>query len=353
MTPMSASETKKRRPIRRGDTIETDICVIGAGSGGLSVASGAVQMGAAVVLVEKGRMGGDCLNTGCVPSKALIAAAAAAHNIDRSFVFGMRRADVRIDFQGVHDHVHGVIAAIAPHDSEERFESLGVTVIKETGRFVGPDVLEAGSQRVKARRFVIATGSTAATPPIEGLSETPYLTNENIFELNELPEHLIVIGGGPIGIEIAQSFRRLGSRVTVIELSGILAKDEPEAADIVRRSLVADGVSIHENAGVKTVRKNGEGIDVSIETASEAPRIVSGSQLLVATGRKPTVSGLGLEGAGIEATSRGITVDAGLRTSNKRAYAIGDVAGGPQFTHIAEYQAGIVIRNALSTCLPR
>lgn len=347
MASYFSSESAIRRPKRRGDTIEADICIIGAGSGGLSVAAGAVQMGASVVLVEKGEMGGDCLNTGCVPSKALIAAAHAAHTIRSSTKFGMEPVDAKVDFARVHAHIHGVISAIAPHDSVERFEALGVTVIKGAGRFVGRRVLEASSQKIKARRFVIATGSSAAIPPITGLLDAPYYTNESIFELEELPQHLIVIGGGPIGIEIAQSFRRLGSRVTVIERFGLLAKDEPEAVDVVRRTLSADGISIHENTSITSVSRIGSSIDISIEVTPGVTQIVSGTHLLVAAGRKPNISDLGLDSAGIETSARGITVDARLRTSNKSVFAIGDAANGPQFTHIAGYHAGIVIRNAL------
>lgn len=336
----------RRSNLKQG-VLHADICVIGAGSGGLSVAAAAVQMGASVILIEKGDMGGDCLNTGCVPSKALIAAAHAAHTMQSCRRFGIETQQPTFDFSNISKHIHEVIGAIAPHDSVERFEGLGVTVIKSSARFVGADLIEAGSQKVKARRFVVATGSSAALPPIPGLTELPYLTNENIFELNELPQHLIVIGGGPIGVEIAQSFRRLGSKVTVVERFGILAKDDAEAVEVVRRALIADGVSVYENTGVIDATRNGQNIDVRIETAPGDIRVVTGSHLFVAAGRKPNISSLGLEAAGIEATPRGITVDGRLRTTNKRVFAIGDVAGGPQFTHVAAYHAGVVIRNAL------
>ncbi len=336
-----------RKPVLRKGVLHTDICIIGAGSGGLSVAAAAVQMGASVVLIEKGAMGGDCLNTGCVPSKALIAAAHAAHTIRSYARLGLDPQQPTLNFSNVHSHIHGVIAAIAPHDSVERFERLGVTVIKSAARFVSADAVEAGSQKVMARRFVVATGSSAAIPPIPGLSEVAYLTNESIFALTELPRHLVVIGGGPIGVEIAQSFRRLGSDVTVVEKFGILAKDEPEAVGVVRRALTADGVSVYENTGVIGIARNGKDIDVRIEPAPGDVRVVTASHLFVAAGRKPNTSGLGLEAAGIVATPRGINVDGRLRTTNKRVFAIGDVAGGPQFTHIAAYHAGIVIRNTL------
>ena len=336
-----------RKPSFKKGVLYTDICIIGAGSGGLSVAAAAVQMGASVVLIEKGEMGGDCLNAGCVPSKALIAAAHAAHTMRASRRLGIDAQEPRLDFANVNKHIHDVIGAIAPHDSVERFEGLGVTVIKAAARFVSANLVEAGSQKVKARRFVIATGSAAAVPPIPGLSELPYLTNESIFDLTQQPQHLIVIGGGPIGVEIAQALRRLGSRVTLVELFGILAKDEPEAVEVVKRALMADGVSLYESTGVVGATRNGLNIDVRIQPTPGDIRVITGSHLFVAAGRKPNISNVGLETAGIEVTPRGITVDARLRTTNKSVFAIGDVAGGPQFTHIAAYHAGIVIRNAL------
>ena len=336
-----------RKPNFKQGVLHTDICIIGAGSGGLSVAAAAVQMGASVVLIEKGAMGGDCLNTGCVPSKALIAAAHVAHTMRNSQNFGLGVYEPMFDFSNIHKHIHDVISAIAPHDSVERFEGLGATVIKATARFIGSSLVEAGSQRIYARRFVIATGSSAAVPPIAGLAELPYLTNENIFDLTERPRHLIVIGGGPIGVEMSQSFRRLGSAVTIVERFGILAKDDPEAVDVVRRALVADGISIYENTGVIGVTRNGTNIDVKLELTPSDTRIITGSHIFVAAGRKPNIAQLGLEEAGVKTTPQGILVDDRLLTTNKRVFAIGDVSGGPQFTHIAAYHAGIVIRNAL------
>lgn len=336
-----------KRPERKGGALHADVCVIGAGSGGLSVAAGAVQMGASVVLIEKGAMGGDCLNTGCVPSKALIAAAHAAHAVREGKRFGVHASQPDIRFAEVHDHVHGVIGAIAPHDSVERFEGLGVHVIQAAARFIDGETVEAGGETIRARRFVIATGSRAAVPPIPGLAEAGCLTNETIFELTERPDHLIVLGGGPIGIEMAQAFRRLGSRVTLVEKFGILAKDEPEAVEVVRASLLRDGVTLLEGVGVAEVRRIGAEVTVTLDGDSPDGRGITGSHLLVAAGRRPNIENLGLEAAGVAFTAKGITVDARLRSSNTRIFAIGDVAGGPQFTHIAGYHAGIVIRNAL------
>ncbi|HEX5796210.1 MAG TPA: mercuric reductase [Geminicoccaceae bacterium] len=326
--------------------ITTDLCVIGGGSGGLAVAAGAVQMGAAVVLVEKGKMGGDCLNYGCVPSKSLIAAGKAAQAVRTAGRFGVNGHEPAIDFLAVHDHVKGVIAAIAPHDSEERFARLGVTVLRAPARFVGPREIEVAGQRVRARRFVVATGSSPAVPPVPGLAEAPYLTNETIFDLTERPEHLIVLGGGPIGCELAQAHRRLGAKVTVLELFAILPKDDPAAVEVVRGQLRKEGIELREHVEVTGVERDGNGVAVTITEAGTRQRI-AGSHLLVAAGRRPNVEGLGLEAAGVEYGPKGIAVDARLRTSNKRIYAIGDVAGGLQFTHMAAYHAGIVIRNAL------
>jgi pyruvate/2-oxoglutarate dehydrogenase complex dihydrolipoamide dehydrogenase (E3) component len=335
-----------RRPRQRDGVLQADLCVIGAGSGGLSVAAGAVQMGASVVLVEKHRMGGDCLNTGCVPSKALLAAAHAADAVRHAGRFGVNGHEPAVDFARVHAHVHGVIGAIAPHDSVERFEGLGVTVLRAAARFTGPAEVEAGGTRIRARRFVLATGSTAAVPPVPGLAELPFLTNETVFDLAARPDHLVVIGGGPIGVEMALAFRRLGAAVTLFERSAILPKDEPEAVAVIRAALLREGVALHEGAEIIAARRAGNGIEVELKGA-EGPLLVQGSHLLVAAGRRPNLEGLGLDAAGIAATPRGITVDAGLRTTNRRVFAIGDVAGGPQFTHIAGYHAGIVIRSAL------
>lgn len=302
-------------------------------------------MGASVVLIEMGAMGGDCLNTGCVPSKALIAAAHAAHAVRDGSRFGVHTAAPEIRFDEVHAHVHGVIGAIAPHDSVERFQGLGVHVIQAVGRFIDRETVEAGGEKVTARRFVVASGSRAAVPPIPGLAEAGFLTNESVFELTERPEHLIVLGGGPIGIELAQAFRRLGSEVTVVEKFGILSKDEPEAVDIVRAALERDGVALLERTGVAMVSRADGRVTVTLD--GEAGRSLNGSHILVAAGRRPNLEALGLDAAGIAHTPKGITVDDRLRTSNRRVFAIGDVAGGPQFTHIAGYHAGIVIRNAL------
>lgn len=327
-------------------TISADICVIGAGSAGLSVAAGAAQLGARTVLIEAARMGGDCLNTGCVPSKALLAAAKAAANVRRAGRFGVQAGEPQVDFAAVNRHVHDVIAQIAPHDSVERFTGLGCTVIEARARFVDERTVEAGDQRIGARRFVVATGSRAAVPPIPGLADVPFFTNESLFDNTTLPGHLIVIGGGPIGCEMAQAHRRLGARVSVLDLATVLPKDDPDMVAIVRQALRADGITIEEGARILKLERRGGGVAVVVADG-DGERAIAGSHLLVAAGRRPNVEDLGLEAAGVEYGPKGITVDPRLRTSNRRVFAAGDVAGSYQFTHLASYHAGIVLRNAL------
>jgi pyruvate/2-oxoglutarate dehydrogenase complex dihydrolipoamide dehydrogenase (E3) component len=323
--------------------IKADICVIGAGSGGLSVAAGAAQLGARTVLIERGHMGGDCLNTGCVPSKALIAAAKHAYDMTDGERFGIAAAKPKVDFAKVNAHVKGVIEAIAPNDSVARFEGLGVTVLQGEARFKDRHTVIVGNAEIRARRFVVATGSRPAVPPIPGLADVPYLTNETIFDNKTCPEHLVIVGGGPIGIEMAQAHRRLGAKVTVIEAARALSKDDPELALFVLDRLAREGVEILEGARVADVSS----ADGKIAVALEDGRKIEGSHLLVATGRTANVDGLGLEKAGVEFSARGIDVDDRLRTANKRIFAIGDAIGGLQFTHVANYHAGLVIRNAL------
>jgi pyruvate/2-oxoglutarate dehydrogenase complex dihydrolipoamide dehydrogenase (E3) component len=324
-----------------------DICVIGAGSGGLSVAAAAAAFGVPVVLIEKGKMGGDCLNYGCVPSKALIAAAKQAHMMRHGGKFGIGAVEPEIDFRGVNSHVRGVIDAIAPNDSVGRFSALGVHVIKAEARFKDSRTVIAGDVEIRARRFVVATGSSPLVPRIEGIDSVDYLTNESVFDLTRRPGHLIVIGGGPIGMELAQAHRRLGSRVTVLEAAKALGKDDPELAALVLRQIRAEGVDIRENAKVAKVEKRGNtGIRVHVETA-EGRQVVDGTHLLVAVGRAANVAGLDLEKAGIDYDAKGLKVADRLRTTNRRVYAVGDVTGSLQFTHVANYHAGIVIRALL------
>ena len=327
-------------------TLKTDICVIGAGSGGLSVAAGAAQFGLDVVLIEKGRMGGDCLNYGCVPSKALIAAAHRVHAAAHAGPFGIGLPKPEIDFAAVMRHVHRTIEAIAPNDSVERFTGLGVKVIENEGRFISPTEVQAGDVTIAARRFVIATGSAPLAPPITGLSETPYLTNETVFELEEKPEHLVILGGGPIGLELAQAFCRLGTRVTVAEAVEPLAKDDRELAAVVLDRLAMEGVDLRVPARVAAVEHKRGKFNLTLDAVTGGGQI-GGTHLLVAAGRAANVADLGLEDARIKFSRRGIVVDSALRTTNRKVFAIGDVAGRQQFTHIANYHAGLVLRSIM------
>jgi pyruvate/2-oxoglutarate dehydrogenase complex dihydrolipoamide dehydrogenase (E3) component len=333
------------------ELLTPDLCVIGAGSGGLSVAVAAAALGVSVVLIEKHRTGGDCLNTGCVPSKALLAAAESAARMRDSAALGVTPQAVAVDAEGVFAHVRRTIAGIAPNDSAERLAGLGVRVIKGEGRFADAETVTVDAFAIKARRFVIATGSVPAIPSIEGLDGVPYLTNETVFDLTSLPQHLVIVGAGPIGLELAQAFRRLGSRVTVIEAAQPLAKEDPECVAVVLDQLAREDISLRPATSiVRVMRLDSAGSEARIGVVlngEKGEETIEASDLLVATGRRVVTDGLGLDLAGISRDSRGIVVDKRLRTANKRVYAIGDAAGGAQFTHLANYHAGLVIRNAL------
>ncbi len=337
--PATPDDTTEDRALER---IETDICILGAGSAGLSVAAGAAQMGARVVLIEGAKMGGDCLNHGCVPSKALIAAAKQAHAMETGAPYGVAPVTPQVDFAAAKDHVARAIATIAPHDSQERFEGLGVRVIRAYGRFISEREVRAGETVIRARRFVIATGSRPVVPPIPGIDSVPVQTNETIFDLRERPEHLVVVGGGPIGMEMAQAHARLGARVTVLEAGRALGRDDPEAAAIVLDALRAEGVEIREGARVESISGGAGAVTVHTPEGD-----VTGSHLLVAAGRRVELGSLDLAAAGVKHDDRAVSVDARLRTSNRRVYAIGDAAGRGQFTHLASYQAGVIVRSML------
>lgn len=321
-----------------------DICIIGAGSAGLSIAAGAVQMGASVVLIERGEMGGDCLNYGCIPSKALLAAGKQAEAMRHGAKFGIANVEPDVDFKAVMAHVHGVIAAIAPMDSQERFEGLGVTVIRAEAKFRDKGSIIVGGQIIRPRRIVIATGSGPIAPPIPGLADVPYLTNETIFKNDVLPRRLIIIGGGPIGIEMAQAHRRLGAEVIVLEGGTPLSHDDPDLVAVVLAQLRAEGVEIREHAMAEAVAMQGDEYAVTLQGGE----IITSSHLLVAAGRAPNLDSLDLAAGGVERDRRGVVVNKRLRsTSNKRVYAAGDAAGKLQFTHVAGYHAGIIIQNIL------
>lgn len=331
----------------RKQILRPDFCVVGAGSGGLSFAAVAAQMGTSVVLIERGAMGGDCLNSGCVPSKSLIAAAKFGYEISRSKSFGWSVSDISVTFQKVHDHVNQVISKIAPHDSVERFEKLGVQVIQAEGKFLDHATIETKLHLIKAKRFIIATGSSPFVPPIQGLKDVPFYTNESIFDLTELPSHLVVIGGGPIGIEMAQAFQRLGSKVTVLEAFICLPKDDPDITSRLKDILISEGIDLNEQIKIISVKQVEKETQIYCKTSDGQEKKFIASHVVVATGRRANIQNLGLELAGVKFSPRGIEVNENLKTSNSNIYAIGDCIGGYQFTHVAAYHAGIVIRNSI------
>jgi pyruvate/2-oxoglutarate dehydrogenase complex dihydrolipoamide dehydrogenase (E3) component len=333
------------------EVLQPDLCVIGAGSGGLAVAAAAAQLGVPVVLIEKGRMGGNCLNYGDVPSKALLAAGKRAEAVRTASSFGIDVIEAQIDHRGVHDHVHGAIAAIAPNDSIERFTGLGVRVIQANAGFLDKFTVEAGRVLVRARRFVIATGSSPVIPPIPGLDEVPYFTNETIFDVSERIQHLIVLGGGRAGFELAQAHRMLGSHVTLFDTGDFLKYEDPEAVRVVVKRFEETEVMLYPNTRVERIERSVQGVAAHFTKDGETA-VVKATHLLVAAGRKPNLKSLSLERAGVEETEDGIKVNAQMRTTNRRVYAIGDVVGGDKHTHLATYQAGIVIKNALFRLKP-
>jgi len=325
-----------------------NLVVIGAGTAGLVTAIGAVGLGAKVALIEKHFLGGDCLNVGCVPSKAIIRGARAIAAVREAGGFGVRVAPgATADFGAVMERMRRLRADISPHDSAQRFTNLGVDVFLGAARFTGPDTVEVGGQTLRFAKAVIATGARAAAPAIRGLDQVPYLTNETLFSLTELPRRFGVIGAGPIGCEMAQSFARLGAEVYLIETEhGVLPREDRDAAEIVRRAMEHDGVNIlccgkdltlaRDPNGVRLqVNSHGKGFDVGVD------------QLLVAVGRGPNVEGLGLETVGVAFDQKGIKVNDHLQTTNPRIYACGDICSPYQFTHAADFMARIVIQNAL------
>jgi len=331
-----------------------DLAVIGAGSAGLLVTAVAAQLGVKVALIERGRMGGDCLNTGCVPSKALLAASHTAQAMRGAGRYGLRVPEPAIDWESLRAHVQGAIAAIAPMDSEARYRALGAIVLRGEARFVAPNALEVDGRRISVRRIVVAAGSRAAVPPIPGLDRVPFLTNETLFDLPQQPEHLLILGGGPIGLEMADAFAGLGSRVTVVEAATIASRDDPELVAGLRMVLSARGVALLEGAAVTAVEPGSDGGTTAGTVLVLADgRRIAGSHLLVAIGRQPNLEGLALEAGDVRASRAGIVTDRGLRSvSNRRVFAVGDIADpvgiGPRaFTHVGSYHAGIVTRRVL------
>lgn len=334
-------------PNQNKEVLTPDFCVIGGGAGGLSFAAGAVQMGASVVLLERHKMGGECLYVGCVPSKSLLAAAKAGHRILECKKFGWSAGNAEVDFHKVLQHLHSVIQTLEPHDSMERFQGLGVNVILEGGIFIDQETFETPQYKIKAKRFIVATGSSAAIPAIPGLSEVPYLTNDSLFSLKDLPQHLLIIGGGAIGVEMAQAFRRFGSQVTLLEAYHLLPRDDPELATMLKDNLVAEGINILENVQIDRVDKTTDGVKVAYFDKAGQTLEISATHLMIAAGRKANIQSLNLDGAHVQYTPKGIVVNKKMQTSNNRIYALGDCTGGYQFTHMAGYHAGIVLRNTI------
>jgi len=322
-----------------------DLVIIGGGAGGLVIASVAAQLGLKVTLIEKEeKLGGDCLHYGCVPSKTLIHAAKVASLMRRGEEFGLPATIPDVDLGKVNDHVQSVIEHIQHHDDPERFRSYGCEVIFGVAEFTDPYTISVNNEKIASKRFVIATGSRPFVPPINGLDDVDYLTNLDIFSMRTLPPRLVVLGGGPIGLEMAQSFHRLGSKVTIVErLPHLLPQEDPEIADALQEKLVTEGLNILTSTSVEKVNSEA---DIKIISCSGNLKLEA-EQLLVAVGRKPNVENLGLEAAGVNFTAKGITVDRRMRTSQKHIYACGDICGPYPFTHMAEYQAGIVISNAI------
>jgi pyruvate/2-oxoglutarate dehydrogenase complex dihydrolipoamide dehydrogenase (E3) component len=324
-----------------------NVVVIGAGTAGLVTAAGTAGLGGRVALVERGRMGGDCLNTGCVPSKALISSARLVHQIRHARRWGLAEQPPQFRFEDVMERMRERRGAIAPNDSSERFESLGVDVVHGSARFVSPYEVEVNGARLRARNFVIATGSRAGIPPVEGLADAGALTNETIFdELRTKPDRMVILGGGPIGCELGQAFARLGILVTIVQTKRLLEKEDADVAELVRRRLEAEGVRVLTGTEAKRVSRDGTIWSVQVQTGERA-ELLEAEAVLVAAGRVPNVEGLDLERARVAHDEKGIKVDAHLRTSQPHIYAAGDVAGGYQFTHLADHHARVVVRNIL------
>lgn len=320
-----------------------DLAVIGGGTAGLVASAVSAGIGAKTALVEQHRLGGECLWTGCVPSKALIRSASVLHTLRRAADFGIEVEGGRADFGRVMERIRSIIRAIEPHDSPERFRSLGVDVVEGRARFLSPEEAEAGGRRIRARRWLLATGSRTAVPAIPGLEEAGYLTHETVWELRALPESLVVLGAGPIGIELAQAFSRLGSRVTVVGAAAqLLEREDPEIAAVLARQLEREGIRVLLRSKATSVR-----VEAGEKAVTVGDTELRAAEILVATGRRPNVEEMGLEALGVEVGERGVKVDASLRTSASNAWAAGDVAGPYRFTHVADYQARIAAPNAL------
>jgi len=324
-----------------------DLAVIGGGTAGLVSAAVSAGIGARTALIEQHRLGGECLWTGCVPSKAIIRSASVLHALRHAADYGIETDGGRADFARVMERVHAIIARIEPHDSPERFRSLGVDVIQGRARFLSPEQAEVAGRRVHAKRWILATGSRTAIPPVAGLEDAGYLTHETLWALRALPESLLVMGAGPIGIEMAQAFARLGSHVTVVGPVGqVLPREDPEIAAVLHRQLQREGITLLLGVRVTRIRVE-DGVKVATVSSPADETEIRTAEILVATGRRPNVEGMGLDAIGVETSEKGVLVDASLRTSAHNAWAAGDVVGPYRFTHVADYQARIAAPNAL------
>lgn len=328
---------------------DVDVAVIGAGTAGVQIASIAAGLGLKVALFERAAMGGTSLNTGDLPSKALLAAARAAAEARRAHRLGIHVSPPEIDWHGVRAHLATARAAVAPNSSEERLRGMGATVVRASARFAERDVIEGGGRRFRFRRAVVAAGSAPIIPPLPGLSEVPFLTHETWFDLPERPGHLLILGGGPLGLEMAQAHARLGCRVTVVESASIAGHDDPECLWPLREALAADGVTLREGIRALAAEPDEEGVALILDDGTR----LAGTHLLLAVGRQPRLAGLDLEAAGITASPRGVVTDRGLRSvSNRRVWAAGDIAdpaglGPRRFTHVASQHAALVARSML------
>lgn len=327
-----------------------DMGVIGGGAAGLTVTAGAARLGAKTLLVEKEEnLGGDCLHYGCVPSKTLIQTARVYHLLKQPEKFGLPKGEIPpVDFKNIAGRIRAVIKTIQEHDSEERFCGLGARVEFGSPVFVDDHSIELNGSRYSSKNWVIATGSSPDVPSIDGLESTPYLTNKDIFSLDHLPDSLIILGAGPVAVEMAQAFCRLGSEVHVIQRSGqILSREDRDMADALMHIMGSEGVDFHLNAAVQSVRDLGSETEVRFKTGKGEFIRLQAEKILIALGRKPNLSGLGLDDIGVESGRKGLRVDNRLRTTQKHIYAAGDVTGQYQFTHAAGYEGGIIISNAL------
>ena len=327
---------------------EYEICVIGGGAAGLVVAAGAATLGTKVALIEKNALGGDCLHYGCVPSKSLVHCAKVAYTITDAERFGIPAQAPAVHLPEVMQRVQSVIKQIEPNDSPERFRELGVEIMFGEGKFTSPHTFNVQGKEIHAKNFVIATGTRPAIPPLPGIEQTPYLTNETLFSIQEPIPHLLILGGGPIGCEMAQALARLGTRIDLFDLAPrLLPREDEDISTVLAERFKQEGITLHLGIKVLQVERSNNETKVLLEHPKQGQYWLSGSHLLIAAGRKPNLENLGLEQADVELKNGKLVVDTRMRTSNKHIYACGDVVGPYLFTHMAEHQAGVVLRNAL------